>query len=288
MSRSRAIVGGLALSIVVSLIGWLDIVTGPKFGLSLFYVAPVALAGWRLGTTASVLIAVQAAAWWFWVDFSQNTASDSIASAWNGFTRLVIYLSVGIGVSRIRADRTRLQLLLEKERSFSRIDPLTGLENGRAFREHVVRDIARASRESTSLALLYVDIDNFKWVNDTHGHAAGDALLADIATVIRQSLRVGDHAARLGGDEFALLLWGADPDSGQVVANRLIAGIRELGEKFPDSQVGASVGVSTPASDATTMETLLHDADQAMYQVKRAGKGTVRLSVPPSAQYLSE
>lgn len=283
MALPGRVAAGFALAIPIAAIGWVDVVTGPQYGMSLFYVLPVAFAGWFFGYAVGASTAIQGALWWFCVDRAQNLVSSPLASAWNGFTRLAIFLAIGIGAALIHGDRKRLKSLLEREASLARVDPLTGLQNGRAFREHVTQDLARARRDEKAVTLMYIDIDNFKRVNDRHGHAAGDALLAEIAAVIRRTLRESDHAARLGGDEFALLLWDADTRIGDLVAKRLIDDIRALGDAYPESSLGASAGLSTISSSHTTAEALLHEADQAMYEVKRAGKGRVRASVPPTA-----
>jgi diguanylate cyclase (GGDEF)-like protein len=281
MVSSRVVIAALALGAPTACIGWLDLLNGPDFGLSLFYVVPIALGGWFYGTVAGTTTALQATGWWWLTDISEHLISSPVASAWNGFTRLGIYLIIGVGAALMRADRARLRDLLEREARLARTDSLTGLQNGRAFREHVSQDLARAKREGTSVTLVYLDIDNFKRVNDHHGHAAGDALLAEIAATIHGCLRTGDHAARLGGDEFGVLLWGADAPAGRVVTERLVASIRALGDAFPGSGVGASAGLATPPPGGATVEELLHDADQAMYEVKQAGKGTVRTSFRP-------
>ncbi len=268
----------VALGGMTACIGWLDFVTGPEYGLSLLYIVPIAVAGWTHGRLVGVATALQAAGWWLWADLHWQTTPSLFATAWNALTRLVIFATMGIGSAMIHADRRRLSELLAREQSLARTDALTGLPNGRAFREHATQDLARARREGSPVTLVYLDIDNFKHVNDRYGHARGDAFLADIAETIRAGLRAGDHAARLGGDEFGVLLWGADEPAGTMVAERLVASIRMLGNAFPGARVGASAGLATAPSTGATCEQLLHDADQAMYEVKHGSKGSVKMS----------
>lgn len=260
-------------------IGWLDFISGSEFGLSLLYLIPIAVAGWTHGRLVGAATALHAAGWWLWADLRWQSTPAHFATAWNAFTRLIIFSTMGIGSAMIHADRRRLSELLAREQSLARTDALTGLPNGRAFREHATQDLARACRDGSPVTLVYLDIDNFKHVNDRYGHARGDAFLAEIAQLIRSCLRAGDHAARLGGDEFGVLLWGADVPVGRMVAERLVAAIRTLGSAFPGARVGASAGLATAPPTGATCEQLMHDADQAMYEVKQGSKGSVKTSV---------
>lgn len=163
---------------------------------------------------------------------------------------------------------------LQQEMSYrARHDSLTGLANRSMLHERVAAALSRARRRSTRVALLFVDLDNFKTVNDTLGHAAGDELLTEVSERLRSCLRASDTAARLGGDEFAVLLEDLASDSEpQCVADRLIAAIRKpviIAGK--DVFVGASVGIAT-GDLALTPDDLLRNADVAMYAAKRQGK----------------
>jgi diguanylate cyclase (GGDEF)-like protein len=275
MTPARRTAAVVALSGTTACIGWLDFVSGPELGLSLLYIAPIAVAGWTQGRVIGAVTAIQAAAWWVWADLRWHATYDELTTAWNAFTRLVIFATIGIGSAMMHADRKRLRELLAREQGLARTDALTSLPNSRAFREHANQDLARARREGSSVTLVYLDIDNFKHVNDRHGHARGDAFLADIAQAIRGCLRAGDHAARLGGDEFGVLLWGADSSAGEIVGQRLVTAIRALGDAFPGARVGASAGLATAPPTGATYEQLLQDADRAMYQVKQGAKGSV-------------
>ncbi|MEV4515263.1 GGDEF domain-containing protein [Dactylosporangium sp. NPDC049525] len=169
-------------------------------------------------------------------------------------------------------------------------DNLTGLANRSLLREHLLHALTRARRGSP-LAVLLIDLDGFKQVNDTFGHAAGDQLLAAVAQRLRDGVRGADTAARLGGDEFAVVLDGMDAaEDAAVVAGRLLAAVqarvRVAGTELTPH---ASVGVACWHGQAGIDE-LLHDADTAMYAAKSAGKGrvaqvdaagVVRLFAPP-------
>jgi diguanylate cyclase (GGDEF)-like protein len=281
-STARLSIAIVILGGITGLMGWLDVVTGSDFGFSLLYLVPVVFGGWRCGRVVAVLLALEAASLWFLVEATSGS-HPVLATVWNGFTRLIIYVSMGVGAAIIRNDRKRLSVLLENAEALARTDGLTGLPNGRAFREQLARDLARAHRYRVPLTVVYVDIDNFKWVNDHCGHQEGDALLAEIATILRGLLRKGDHAARLGGDEFGVLLWAADTGMAGVIVSHIVESVRRLADRFPGSGLGASAGYASQGSTTDTVEELLHAADQAMYEVKTTCKGTARASLPPVA-----
>ena len=170
-----------------------------------------------------------------------------------------------------------------RERSLH--DPLTGLANRSLFFDRVDHAIKRLGRRPGALvAVLYIDVDNFKIVNDTFGHARGDRLLALVATRLRTVARVMDTVARLGGDEFALLLEDlTTADGALIVAERtlgLLATPFDLGGQSVN--VSASIGVAVRTDATTDVDSLIHEADEAMYQAKRAGKGRVARSAPVS------
>ncbi|GIE33358.1 hypothetical protein Ait01nite_064030 [Actinoplanes italicus] len=157
-------------------------------------------------------------------------------------------------------------------------DNLTGLANRLLLRDHLEQAVARARRGSP-VALLMVDLDGFKAVNDTYGHAAGDQLLVAVAQRLRDGIRGADTAARLGGDEFAVLLDGMDsPRDAVLVAERLLTSIQEPlvvsgVELIPRGSIGVAVWEDHADADA-----LMHDADTAMYSAKTAGKSRVAVA----------
>ncbi len=165
-------------------------------------------------------------------------------------------------------------------------DPLTGLPNRALFKERVGQALRRARRQGTSPAVLFLDLDNFKTINDTLGHDAGDTVLTAVAARLRESLRADDTAARFGGDEFAILLEDATGyDDPAAVAERLIAAVRApIAVAGREVTTNVSVGIAARPADATGatgaegrdregVDDLLRDADAAMYTAKAAGKG---------------
>ena len=158
----------------------------------------------------------------------------------------------------------------------SRRDGLTGLPNRRAFDEELAREVPRATRAGAPLAVVVLDVDRFKAVNDLHGHAAGDAVLREVAARARAGVRAGDLAARIGGEEFALLLPGADLAGAHELAERLRAAIATAPFEAEGKtlEVTASLGCAALAAGEPP-EALLARADARLYEAKRTGRNRV-------------
>jgi diguanylate cyclase (GGDEF)-like protein/PAS domain S-box-containing protein len=161
-------------------------------------------------------------------------------------------------------------------------DPLTGLANRVLLRDHLERALARNRRSPRTAALLFVDLDDFKQVNDSFGHAAGDQILVQVAGRLADAARADDVVARQSGDEFAMLLDGIDDDrAATAAAERILRELRrpiQLGGR--SIVVGGSIGVAVASDRSTTAEDLLVQADAAMYAAKGLGKGTFALFDP--------
>jgi len=159
-------------------------------------------------------------------------------------------------------------------------DPLTGLANRALFVDHLDNALARRARDGRPLAVAFLDLDDFKSVNDTLGHTAGDLLLKGIGERLVESVRPGDTVARFGGDEFALLFEAADAHTAAGIAERIIAGLRRPFRILDEAVHGrASIGLAL-AEDGETTEELLSGADTAMYVAKARGKSRYEFFQP--------
>lgn len=164
----------------------------------------------------------------------------------------------------------------EQAEQQARHDALTGLFNRRPFLTALAHEMARSKRYRTAVAAILLDIDHFKRINDSLGHAVGDRVLVDVAQRIVRNIREVDVACRYGGEEFAILLPGADMPEATAVAERLRRGIEELQVPGSGLQLTASLGVAVAGSGrAPAGEAMLERADRAMYAAKRAGRNRV-------------
>jgi len=170
----------------------------------------------------------------------------------------------------------------EEAQRLSLTDPLTGLWNYRYLRESLRREVERANRFGRMLAVLVLDLDHFKEVNDTYGHAAGDTVLGEFARRIRVGLREVDVAFRQGGEEFVVLLPETDAYGGAIVAERLGTAVRDrpvpLDGNAGQIPITVSIGVAVFPEHGGTAQQVLAAADQALYAAKRAGRDTYRLA----------
>jgi diguanylate cyclase (GGDEF)-like protein len=181
----------------------------------------------------------------------------------------------------LEAQRSRLHDLYETARDAALRDSLTGLGNHRAFQEAVTRMVDQARRYGTPFSLVLLDIDEFKRINDTRGHATGDELLAEFGRLIRATVRLADAGYRIGGDEFALLLPSTDVDGAEVSTRRLLSrGLEDRPGGRYRGPISFSAGVTAcPAIGKTRVE-LTAQADAALYRGKRGGRTVVSVFDP--------
>lgn len=207
-------------------------------------------------------------------EIEQLTQDKRIAWAYTqalmSITLLLLLGSAGLLVWRQRRDRRRLQRLAET-------DGLTGLLNHRRIFEEADRVAARAWHASDPLSVIVADIDHFKTVNDSHGHAEGDRVIQRVAAALSAGLREGDRAGRLGGEEFLLLLPGSRADGAELVAERIRQAIAggdgsEIGEAI---SVTASFGVAELSEAHGNFSKLFRIADERLFEAKQGGRNRV-------------
>lgn len=271
--RSRRFQWSLALAMVL-LIGLLDFRTEPEFSLLLFYFVPIFQATWFIGRAAGVAISCLSAAAWFLARYLAMAGGHPLTFYWNALTQLGIFIIVTYVISIQLA----LKRALGKEQELGRTDFLTGVMNRRAFSELLAAEVARCARYRHPISLAYVDLDNFKGVNDLHGHAAGDVVLQVVVETLRTGIRSTDTVARLGGDEFVVLF----PETGGEAADRLVADVHARLDAAMREQgwpVTSSIGLVTCSPDAIPDADLVQEAERMMYAAKGAGKDRFRSAV---------
>jgi len=257
-----AIAGGLALTLGV---GLLDYLTGFEVSFSVFYLLPTAFLAWRGGRNMGLLGAAMASTVWLVVDYiSGYPHSQPWIMYWNAAVRLVFFVITAQLISRQKLVHTL-------EQQLSRTDSLTGLMNVRSFFEDGERVLALGARHARPLTMVFIDLDNFKQVNDRRGHQEGDRLIKLVGRGLLRSVRTSDLAARLGGDEFGLLL----PETGFEEAALLIGRLRQRLDAEVDRaywSISYSVGAVTFTTPPVNLKTATAMADQLMYEAKNGGK----------------
>ncbi|MBC7858858.1 MAG: GGDEF domain-containing protein [Burkholderiaceae bacterium] len=233
-------------------------------------------------TAAWATIAVLA-----WATSSYFNVSETIAAfirdhaAWqlDEMVTLVVFLSVSAFITSFCQSRRHLRIRRAAEKEAfvaARRDVLTGLPNRQMFLELAGKALGEAWQSQQKCAVLFIDLDGFKPINDTLGHAAGDEALKVVAERLRHALAANDFVARLGGDEFVVIARAiAGPEAALTIAERLLESIGQpmtlLGHP---SRMGASIGIALlPRGDTRSASEILSAADHAMYAAKRGGKG---------------
>lgn len=259
---------GLALT-CLGIIGFFDYFTGPDYSFSVFYLVVVVASAWYQGRKSAFLVSVAGTVVWFAAAIASREYENDypLALFWNDLVELTHFLFAVVVISTLKA-------LLDASEKTSRTDPLTGIANRRLFYEVVNTEIVRAHRTSEPFTVMYIDVDNFKTVNDTQGHDEGDLLLIAVATTIRHQIRESDTVARLGGDEFSVLLPLAAKDAAEVAGRKLKRTLADAIEtRWP---VTFSIGLVTYTTAPESVECVIRQADQVMYEAKKSGKNELR------------
>jgi diguanylate cyclase (GGDEF)-like protein len=266
--KRRLWVAALALMI---LIGTADFFSGFEIAFSLFYLGPVALAAWSISRTGGLVLSAACAGTWLLANLLAGLEfSSPLITYWNTVTLAVFFLVVTLLLSALRRH-------LEHERQLSRTDFLTGALNRRAFYEVAAAELARTDRYQHPLSLIYLDLDNFKSINDRLGHNAGDALLQSVASTMARGTRAIDTTARMGGDEFVVLMPETGQEAARMTGSRLQqALLKEMREHhWP---VTFSIGILACAKPPSSVDEMVGLADQLMYAAKKSGKNAIACS----------
>ncbi len=253
---------------VVALVGLIDGNTGSDYSFSVFYFVPVAFVAWYVGRKPAILLALSGSVAWSIADIvAKRYHENPLALLWNDVVKLCLLLFGAYVISEIKCR-------FNHEEKLARTDQLTGIANRRRFSEVADDEIRRSRRYHDPFTIIFLDIDNFKSVNDTLGHSEGDRLLLQVASTLTTVIRESDTVARLGGDEFSLLMPETDADSAVTVATKIHVGLKEQVEHhWP---VTFSIGMVTYREAPTSTDEMIRVADRLMYEVKDRGKDELR------------
>lgn len=255
--------------VLLGLVAILDHVTPPEISLSIFYLFPIMFVAWYVGKRAGYSMCAIAAFAMIFVDYTSGQWSihQQWISFWNAGVRSGVFTLVVTLIVNLKAS-------LRLEQTLARMDTLTGVRSSFAFKEELKMFVKSSVRHKQTLTLGYIDLDGFKSVNDTMGHAAGDLVLKAVGTALSDSVRGSDLVGRLGGDEFAVLLPNTGISSAKIFFDRLHGQLLEK-MKIGDWPVGFSIGVAVFPEGPPDGIDILSCADTLMYRVKNKGKNSV-------------
>ena len=264
--------------LLLGMVAYLDYITGTEFSFSLFYLLPITFISWAISERFGLVFALLASGAWIAVDVwsgNSNRTASLFAYLWNATARLGFFL---LPVFMIRLNRA-----LQREKELARTDFLTGVLNARFFHELAQMEINRSLRYKRPFTIAFIDVDNFKTINDTFGHTTGDAVLRSIAINIKNHLRKTDIVARVGGDEFVMLLSETSAQTAPVVIfNMQRALLNEMNESgWP---ITFSIGVLTLSAPPISVDEMLGRADKLMYIVKNSGKNNIQYAIHPTEE----
>jgi diguanylate cyclase (GGDEF)-like protein len=254
--------------------GWVDLQMGTEVALSVFYLVPIVLCAWYVHESAGVAVSLLSGAL---AAYDSEVLTGLIyrnlwVGIWASTSRLIFFLVTVWLVGRLRRS-------LESIRQLAMTDSLTGVYNARAFFDFLQKEMERSRRYKRPISLMYMDLDNFKTINDSHGHQAGNTALEGVARALKDSVRLTDIVARLGGDEFAVLLPETEAEAARAITARAEENVRAemTSHRWP---LTFSAGVATCREDFCTADELIQKADDLMYQKKRSGKNGILFQAP--------
>jgi len=257
---------------IVFILGFIDYLTGFELSFSFFYLIPVTMIAWAVGRNQGLTFSVLGASMWLTSNLlSGQSFTNIFIGVWNTLIRFGFYSVVTILISELRH-------ALEEERLLANTDPLTGALNRRSFNEVAEKRMIISEVNRHPYTMVYIDLDNFKTVNDKLGHAVGDLVLKIVVDTLQKQIRNTDFLARLGGDEFAILLTDIDQNNAQIIVQRLQSALLER-MKRNDWDITFSVGVLTVLSMPESVDKLVSLTDALMYDVKGRGKNAIQYSV---------
>jgi diguanylate cyclase (GGDEF)-like protein len=266
-SRSSITVISASL-ILLALLGWFDYLTG-DYSMIVFYLIPVSLVAWFVNWPSGLLFCLLALVTRFISDEASSSFSLNNAALhyWNLFIEFLFLTIMALLFSALRKN-------LDSEKNRANTDPLTGALNRRAFFDITEYELNRSHRYDHATTIAYIDLDNFKGINDRLGHTVGDKLLITVTKTIASHIRNTDILSRFGGDEFVFLLPETPADAAAVLLKKIQ---QQLNQAMAEKEwpVSFSIGAITYPTAPPGVDDVIKKADMLMYEVKRSGKNSL-------------
>jgi diguanylate cyclase (GGDEF)-like protein len=255
--------------LLLLLFGYIDYQVTPETSLSIFYLFPVSLLTWFTGKKVGVMASVLSAIAWFLINSPSSYIENSIlVNSWNAIVMFLFLFIVSYLLIELRTAK-------EREKESARVDPTTGLANKRLFFELARLEVKKVERYRHPLTVVYMDVDDFRKINDTLGRRVGDKLLQTVAQTIKTTIRETDIIARIGGDDFVILLPGSGYESANIVIRRVH---KELLNSMQENEWSAtfSIGAATFINPPKSVDDMIQRADHLMYLAKNNGKNQLK------------
>lgn len=262
------------LGVIFTLVnGFVIYMTRSELAFSMLYFVPIIMTTWFINKEAGYLLAIISMISWFAIDMVIiKEFKNPVVPYINGLFRSSLFLFMVFILSELKKN-------LDLQKELAGTDSLTGINNRRAFFILAEAEINRAVRFESFFSVAYVDLDNFKSINDRFGHDTGDVLLRAVAEAIKHSIRKTDILARLGGDEFIILFSGlSKSEAACVLAGRFQSYLKEIMKKngWP---VTLSVGIAVYKKVPASVDELIKESDTIMYLAKQSGKDKIKHKV---------
>lgn len=253
----------------IFLIGFIDYIIPWELYMFAFYLIPIFFTSWFAGRWPGILTSILGAGVWLIADFlSFHNYTHPFIPFWNVITIFSFFLMITYIL-------TILKKALDREKEYARTDYVTGIANRRLFFELVDAELNKIRRFLRPITLVYIDLDNFKIVNDKLGHDTGDLVLLQVARTIKTIIRSSDVVARLGGDEFAILLPETEAGAAMNVIEKIAKNLNGT-MKQNNWPVTFSIGVVTFLNPPVSVDVMVNKADRLMGEAKQAGKNQIK------------
>lgn len=254
--------------ILIGIIGFVDYLTGHEFAFSVFYVLPILLVTWFTNQRVGIVMSASSAIAWLIADIAARQVDVfPLIPLWNSLVRLTFFLIITILLSS-----------LKESLKWARTDHLTSAINSRYFYDILQMEIIRSQRNQHPFTIAYIDIDDFKAVNDQFGHVVGNQVLTTLVDSIRNIVRKSDFIARLGGDEFTILFPETDQEAAHIIFSKIQRDLMEI-MRQKNWLITFSAGILTCKVAPHTTDEVIRIADELMYSAKSDGKNTVKYSI---------